>query len=206
MSGGFLNTLIRRSIIIFPTIIFIGVILITSGVITADEQSDKHKERAQEVAQSFMGQLQSILMEELRAGGPVQALSVCADTAQELTRSIGESYNVSIKRVSDHVRNSDNTPDEYESTILALFRDMTEDDETPPFIHTGARTVNDEKEFWYMQSIHLQAQCVGCHGQKDQIAETVMQLLNEKYPDDKATGYKPGDFRGAIRVSFKIDE
>ena len=55
-----------------------------------------------------------------------------------------------------------------------------------------------------MQSIHVQPQCLGCHGSGDQIASNVKTMLNERYPEDEALGYKPGDFRGAIRVSFPL--
>ena len=93
------------------------------GVISlfAIDDKSEEKERAQTAAQSFMGQLQNVLMKELRDGGPVQAISVCADTAQLLTGLVGEELGVSIKRVSGRVRNVNNAPDKYEATILEKF-------------------------------------------------------------------------------------
>jgi len=29
-----------------------------------------------------------------------------------------------------------------------------------------------------------------------------MKLVNKFYPEDKATGYKRGDFRGLLRIKF----
>ncbi len=186
-------------------VVGVPVVLFTVIVLYAGNNDNEHKERAQTAAQSFMGQLQNVLMEELRDGGPVKAIAVCADTAQVLTDRAGEELDVSLKRVSDRVRNSNNEPDEYEASVLKKFTRKQEEGETPPFIHTEVRTLNGEKEFWYMQSIHMQAQCLGCHGEEEQIADTVKKLLSEKYPDDRATGYTLGDFRGAIRVSFTVD-
>ena len=184
------------------------IIVISVGVISlfAIDDRSEERERAQIAAQAFMGQLQNVLMKELRDGGPVQAISVCADTAQLLTGLVGEELGVSIKRVSGRVRNVNNAPDKYEATILEKFNRMHEEGKSPPFIHTEERTMNGEKEFWYMQSIHLQAQCIGCHGEEEQIAGNVRKLLQERYPDDQATGYEPGDFRGAVRVSFPVNE
>ncbi len=189
--------------IIFVSVIF-PVIFIAAASVQPVNRSDEHKARAQEAAQSFMGELQGILLNELREGGPVQALSVCADTAQLLTQAAAGELGVSLKRVSGRIRNPENAPDEYERKILEKFSKMHNEGKEPPFIHTEERTFNGEKEFWYIQSIHLQAQCVGCHGSEDQIAGNVRKLLRDHYPGDEATGYKPGDFRGALRVSFSI--
>ncbi len=45
--------------------------------------------------------------------------------------------------------------------------------------------------------------CLKCHGLpgKDIDANT-LALLQKKYPEDKATGYKLGDLRGAWKISF----
>jgi hypothetical protein len=190
----------------------IGFSILMVGFLTgltinqSDPKQDGNFTRAKEAAQSFMGQLQGVLMKELREGGPVQALAVCADTAQQMTRNAADELGVSIKRVSDRVRNVENMPDDYERRILELFSGMHDDGNEPPFVHSEERIVNGEKEFWYLQSIHVQAQCIGCHGDGETIATNVKKLLHERYPDDKATGYKPGDFRGAIRVSFQINQ
>lgn len=194
----------KRFFVLMPLLGVAAFLLFSAPVFNDSGGNDEYKTRAQEAAQSFMSQLQGVLMAELREGGPVQALSVCADTAQALTRSAADELGVSIKRVSDRVRNTENRPDEYEKKILEKFAQMHREGQEPPFIHTGERTIDGQNEFWYIQSIHLQAQCIGCHGDEAGIAENVRTLLREKYPGDKATGYKPGDFRGAIRVSFPV--
>jgi len=47
--------------------------------------------------------------------------------------------------------------------------------------------------------------CVRCHGDPDDLAPGVADLLAEEYPEDRATGYAMGDFRGVIRVSIPRD-
>lgn len=181
------------------------VLIVLFGGVTGDSV-DENRERAQRAAQAFMEQLQGVLIAELRGGGPVQALAVCADTAQSLTRIAERELGVSLKRISDRLRNPLNSPDPYEQEVFSSFKILQQEGQEPPFVHWEVRTLNGEKEFWYFQSIHLQAQCLGCHGAEDRIADNVRELIREKYPTDAATGYEVGDLRGAIRVSFPIDD
>jgi hypothetical protein len=196
----------KRNYAIIGFSVFIVGIFTGATINQSDQNQNGNFTRAQEAAQSFMGQLQGVLMKELREGGPVQALAVCADTAQQLTQHAAEHLGVSIKRTSDRVRNTMNAPDEYEKRILEKFSVMHSEEQEPPFIYTEERTIDGKKEFWYIQSIHVQAQCLGCHGDDETIAANVKKLLHDRYPRDTATGYRPGDFRGAIRVSFQINQ
>jgi len=40
--------------------------------------------------------------------------------------------------------------------------------------------------------------CLKCHG--EQLDPAVQARIKELYPDDKATGYKTGDLRGAVTI------
>ena len=44
--------------------------------------------------------------------------------------------------------------------------------------------------------IRLDVKCLMCHGQPDDILDEVKPELAKRYPDDAATGFKPGDLRG----------
>jgi mono/diheme cytochrome c family protein len=43
--------------------------------------------------------------------------------------------------------------------------------------------------------------CAACHGTN--IAPGVQAKLAELYPNDQATGFKPGELRGAILISSR---
>ena len=45
--------------------------------------------------------------------------------------------------------------------------------------------------------------CLQCHGEA--IAPPVAEKISALYPDDKATGFREGDIRGAFVVIRKID-
>lgn len=44
--------------------------------------------------------------------------------------------------------------------------------------------------------IKLQAQCLMCHGPKEQIAPVIQDQLVKLYPNDEAIGFKEGELRG----------
>ncbi len=55
----------------------------------------------------------------------------------------------------------------------------------------------------YYKPMKVGGLCLNCHGDKAAIDQQVLALLREHYPDDEATGYAPGDFRGLISVTVR---
>ena len=49
--------------------------------------------------------------------------------------------------------------------------------------------------------IRLKAQCLKCHGPKEQILPEVRDALARDYPKDQATGFQEGDLRGWFWLS-----
>ena len=98
-------------------------------------------------------------------------------------------------------RNNNNKPDEFETKSLSYFEELKSNvkltDTTEYF-----KVVDKDgtKNLRYMKPIIVQAPCLGCHGTSDQIGPEVQTMLQNKYPDDKATGYQMDDLRGAVSV------
>lgn len=175
-------------------------------VFTAQTGSDEEmKNHFSEISVTFMEDLKSVLMENLIEGGPLQAITVCSDTAQELINIIGKKNNVELKRVTFKPRNPKDTADTFETKVLSRWHDeMNEgklDNETN---YLEIMKIGDETYARYMQPIFIQGPCLTCHGGENMISSEVKNLLKEKYPKDKATGYKPGDLRGAISIKKKL--
>ena len=53
-----------------------------------------------------------------------------------------------------------------------------------------------------MRGIATEAPCLACHG-KD-VAEPVRAAIDQRYPDDHATGFAVGDLRGALWVEVPV--
>ncbi len=167
----------------------------------APELTEQIKNGLRTDAKQFMESLKTILVKEMQTNGIVAAVSVCSDTAQVLTNNYGVNKGIYIKRVSFKFRNSNNKPDEFETNALKYFEELKSNgkltDSTEYFEVVEKEGVKNVR---YMKPIIVQAPCLGCHGTSDQIGPEVKTMLQNKYPEDKATGYQMDDLRGAVSI------
>ena len=69
---------------------------------------------------------------------------------------------------------------------------------TPADLHvtsTVSRSISEPKSACYGRS-WVQPMCAGCHGPVDHITPEVRQMLADRYPKDRATGFTLGEIRG----------
>ena len=163
--------------------------------------TDNTKSGLRNDAKDFMESLKSILVKEMQANGIVAAVSVCSDTAQLLTNNYGIKKGIFIKRVSFKYRNENDAPNKIETEALKMFEELKQKGElkeTTEFFKTTEE--NGVTSVIYLKPILVQAPCLSCHGSLDQIGPDVKQILQKKYPNDKATGYQLDDLRGAVSI------
>jgi hypothetical protein len=152
-------------------------------------------------ADEFMSGLRDILVGQIQKNGLVAAVSVCSDSAQILTNNFSVEKGIYIKRVSFNNRNANNTPDNFESEGLNYFQQILDKGNLDTLSeYFKVIEENDVKSLRYMKPILLQAPCLNCHGPKDQIIPDVLQVINNRYENDKAVNYQIGDLRGAISI------
>ncbi len=48
-----------------------------------------------------------------------------------------------------------------------------------------------------------QPACLKCHGSTNDINEETLEIIQARYPSDRATNYQLGDFRGSWKIQFK---
>jgi hypothetical protein len=153
-------------------------------------------EAAQELASSLIGRLQAVLAEEGAAG----AVAFCSAEGLPLTAEASREAGFDIKRTSSRIRNPANAPDLLERAALDHFEATQASGDSLP-----ARFVQrlpGGEGYRYYQPLRVQPFCVQCHGPADEQAEGVPDVLAEHYPDDEASGYSAGEFRGLIRVAI----
>lgn len=163
--------------------------------------TDNTKSGLRNDAKDFMESLKSILVKEMQANGIVAAVSVCSDTAQLLTNNYGIKKGIYIKRVSFKYRNENDAPNKIETEALKMFEELKQKGElkeTTEFFKTTEE--NGATSVIYLKPILVQAPCLSCHGPLEQIGPDVKQILQKKYPNDKATGYQLDDLRGAVSI------
>jgi hypothetical protein len=163
------------------------------------------EQKALEVeALSIVKQFASTLKPQLKAamknGGPINAINVCSLQAPAIAKSLSAQSNWTVKRVSLKARNEKTAlPDAWESKMLQQFEQQKNQG-----IAVNKLTASDisNGEFRYMKAQGIGPVCLHCHGEN--IKADVQSALNQHYPNDKATGYRLGDVRGAFSLRKKL--
>ncbi len=190
-------------------LLFVSVLVFTGCVKKVEPKKDVKLEEVKMVAGKaageFMKELKSILVAEMKKGGPESALNVCSDTAQEFAKNYSAKKGMEVRRVSFMNRNEANVPDEAEVMWLKECENMMKADNfnKDTVFFRVERTANS-KTLHLAKPILLAEECVVCHGTEDQIPGNIKKLIAEKYPDDKAVNFKPGDLRGLVTVKMKF--
>ena len=180
--------------------IFIATTL-TASVLFAG--GNGYTKTANEVSKELIKTLGGELKKHLKANGPVDALEFCSVNAYNLTKKVSEKYgkDIDVKRISLKPRNPANTPSNDEATILSSLDAMNKVGVKP---HNVIQDKGD-KVVVYKPLLIKKKACLICHGdvnKKPKLAKKIKEI----YPNDKATGYKMGDLRGAIVVTIKKEE
>ncbi len=154
------------------------------------------------IGDSAASTLSRELMGRVRAaidqGGPAYAIDFCSEQALPLTAAVADSLGVGIKRTTMRVRNPKNAPDEWEQAALEFFESELTAGKPLPAYHIQ----RFDGQVRYYKPIVVADFCMACHGPRESLDPAVRQALDARYPDDQATGYRPGDFRGVIRVDL----
>ncbi len=151
---------------------------------------------ANETGPTLLAPFKQELKQALMAGleqGPEAALMVCQRQAPAIARRHSVD-GVLMGRSSDKLRNPLNQPPDWVVPILSQFQSG---DLSAVTVALDAHTQG------YAEPIMVAPPCLVCHGSA--ISPQVQALLDERYPEDQATGYEPGQWRGAFWVSYPTD-
>ncbi len=152
------------------------------------------------VVKSFMDELKTELYAVLEDSGEVAAIRVCSEKAPEISARYSSLPGWTVKRVSARYRNPNNAPDEFEKKSLEILenRPATAGGEYFTWVEE-----NGEKSFRFMSVIKMKAPCLKCHGDKAKFSDDFLTVLEERYPEDQATGFKLDEQRGALSINIK---
>lgn len=160
------------------------------------------REAGAPAADALLSTLVTRLSGALQHGGAVSAIEFCSTSASELTAGVVREQGLDIKRTSLRYRNAANAPDQAETEALRFFESaLAESGDLPD---DWVQKVGRE-EYRYYRPLVVSYPCLGCHGDLAAIDPAVRVVLDDRYPNDLATGYALGDFRGVVRVSVPAD-
>jgi len=180
------------------------LLLIALTFILTPAYADNHQKelagKSKAAVKEFMGQLKGELQSAMKSGGPIKAVDVCKEKAPAIAQNLSKKYGWEIARTSLKTRNSNNTPDAWESKVLHSFEKRKLDGEkVKPMAYFETVSENGVKSFRFMKAIPTGKACLSCHGENIEPALTAK--LDSSYPDDKARGFKLGDIRGAFSIT-----
>lgn len=142
------------------------------------------------------------LREALASRGPTGGVEVCNIRAPEIAARISDDK-FDVGRTALRVRNPDNAPDEWEKSVLQQFEKAVNRGANPADLDEwNIESTDNGRIGRYMKAIPTGPQCVICHGEN--VAPALHETIQRLYPDDQATGFAPGDLRGAFTVTVAL--
>ncbi len=180
---------------------FIIILLIfLVGCNNSKELSLSEKEEYLTLGDSISNKAQMILLsnvgKQIQQNGTVGAVDFCNEKAIFLTDSLSDK-NIKIQRLSDKNRNSINVLQS--ETDKKAWNELQQNPESKHLV------LQENNSVYYYKSIPIgMPTCLQCHGNKESdISSQTLEIINRKYPKDKATDYKMGDFRGIWKISIE---
>lgn len=166
--------------------------------------SEQDKERFLAKGDSITMESQKVLLAnvagQIQRNGVPNAVDFCNIKAIHITDSLSKNKNVEITRLSDKNRNPNNAianaiDEKAWQQLVTLMKENTQ----PKHL-----ILEDKDAVYYYKAIPLgMPTCLACHGNKqNEISAETLAVIQDKYPNDKATGYEMGQLRGMWRVKM----
>lgn len=152
-----------------------------------------------EITKASFTALSNKLSEQMKMGGPKQAIPFCNVEALPLTDSLANAFDVSIKRTSDKLRNPKNQATDRELEIIDAYKKIHSNGAVlKPVVERGS----DNKMHFYAP-ITTSAKCLKCHGKTGEMMDVKTDsIIKSLYPSDMATGYGDEQVRGIWSITF----
>jgi hypothetical protein len=106
-----------------------------------------------------------------------------------------------VKRTSLRLRNPANAPDAADQLALERVDKDIKSGVLPKVLVQRVEPAGGKPEWRVYRPVGVAQQCVTCHGPRDTMPADLLARLDERYPQDRATGYTLGQWRGLLRVS-----
>lgn len=170
------------------------------GRAPASDAERRAVDGAREAAQHLGRTLRTRLLAAMEEG-PEAGARVCAEEAQALSAQAAEERGARAGRSSLRLRNEANEGPEWVRAWLRAHGERPAEGVAP-----AAGVAGEPPVARFVAPIAVEGPCVLCHGDPAGIPAEVRAILAERYPRDRATGYAPGDLRGALWAELPVEE
>lgn len=176
-------------------------IVIASQVNASDNNSSQIEgvQYIKMLGKILKGNLQKEMKSDMSGLG---AMHFCSQKANDLTKEVNSKLpkGTTVRRTALQYRSERNKPDAIDiKTMEKILSDMnaSKTNLAKPF------TVDTNNSMRIYKALFVEKKCLKCHGDKKSISADITKIIESKYPNDLATGFKEGDFRGVIVVKIK---
>ena len=185
------------------TLVLSGLILVSPVSLAEENFLTAKLAIYRATVKELSGTLLSELTATLKAGNPAKAIEVCNTKAPVVSAKVSEKADLKVGRTSLKPRNLKNTPDAWEEGVLKTFEARKAKGENPQTLEYYEVVEKEgQRQMRYMKAIPTVELCLTCHG--TEITPEIQAKLNGLYPEDKATGFKVGDLRGAFTLTDRL--
>ena len=170
-------------------IILAGIVILAACSKAEPEVQADPAERGAALLVPFKTKLKYELVTSMQTGVD-EAIAACSTAAPGIAASLSVD-GVVMGRSSHKLRNPANAAPDW---VALWFESYLAGQSQPVSVEL------EDGRHGYVEPIVMQPLCLTCHGQDLQpdVAEKLAQL----YPEDQATGFEAGDFRGVFWVEF----
>ncbi|MCW7467737.1 DUF3365 domain-containing protein [Leptospira levettii] len=162
------------------------------------KETINYKSLAIQITNEAKSNLQKKLSTAMSDGGTTSAIPFCNQNALDFTSKMGQTNNVTLKRVTDKPRNGNNLLSLEEMLVFKEIQKQKSGEGVFP-----NRVISSDRNVTVYIPIPMMGQCVQCHGKPEEMSVETKSILKKLYPSDKAVGYQIGDLRGLFVVIFK---
>ena len=143
---------------------------------------------------SFMETLKPTLMSMMKSDPTYKtALGACSTLGQSMADDYNRVSDVKIRRTALRYRNPKNKPDATDKAVMERF--LASNNFKEPLV------VDMGDHYRVYKALEVKQPCLACHGEN--ISQDLQKMLIRQYPNDMATNFKLGEFRGAVVAKVK---
>jgi hypothetical protein len=152
------------------------------------------------------GALRAGVLTPLEEGAPADlALASYLAIVRTQTEGSADPPRLELSRTALRVRNPENAADDWERAKLEIFRFSMDGGVDPATLEISeiVKETNGQTVFRWIKPIAMEESCLTCHG--DAIDPKLLDLIEQDYPVDEATGYYASEMGGAYSVRLPLD-
>lgn len=184
--------------------LFIASLLCTAGIHASQVHGTQALSETQEGIK-YIKMLGSTLKSQLKAQlqadpSGLSAIGFCTAEAQFITNEVNSQLPdyANIRRTSLRTRNSINKPDVKDIEVMEKIKESIKNKTATSMMITKVDTKDATR---YYKPLVAEAACLKCHGEN--ISSEIQAVIQASYPDENASHYTLGSFRGVIVSEIK---